>query len=87
MVRATGVRFPVKSNFIFKKNLKLEVRSRRVDKELIYGPKQKFDNDEFGITRVLEASVTVINVSMLAADVQDAVFLVENSQQSGEDIP
>ena len=28
------------------------VASRRVDKELIYGPKLKFDNDEFGITRV-----------------------------------
>ena len=25
---------------------------RIVDKELIYGPKPKFDNDEFGITRV-----------------------------------
>ena len=34
----------------------------------------------------MEAAVTVIDVSMLAADVQDAVFLVENSQQSGEDM-
>ena len=37
----------------FKINLKLEVfASRRVDKEFIYSPKPKFDNDEFGITRV-----------------------------------
>ena len=47
-----GFDSPLSQNFNFKKLEIGSVKKAEELTELIYGPKPKFDNDEFGITRV-----------------------------------